>query len=403
MSFAAWARSSGVWSGNTVIQSLSAIRHIFLTSFRDSTVFSNPTISSLRKSLRLTDRFDDARSNKDNRLPFSLDMVNSAAQEGVSSTDPNVVMLSTSIVTASILLLRIGEYATTATTAQSPDHRILSRNVAFFLTGQSTPVSPSELRAAYKHLPVSAIPTVDSVSLTLAGSKADIYHNGVTFSFEAADFDSSDQTNPISMWVRWALMAHHEVDDPFFSFRLPDNTLTLLRDTAVTQEIRRVAAMHGIPMTQLHRFTPHSIRIGMASHLHNLGFSATSILQMGRWSPRSSAAPKYQRLSAGICSRVAQATSERQSGHTAKHTIKTLIRPAGFNTQYQRRRSMQLEDSGERTAASSPSLTTRARQGQSRHQPQQSNSSSSKQRSGLRLLPVTIQTGKRGTMRKSIL
>jgi hypothetical protein len=52
------------------------------------------------------------------------------------------------------------------------------------------------------------------------------------------------------MWVRWALVTHHDVGDPFFSFRHPDNTLTLLRDTAVTQKIRRVAAMHGILPTR---------------------------------------------------------------------------------------------------------------------------------------------------------
>ena len=98
----------------------------------------------------------------------------------------------------------------------------------------------------------------------------------------------------------------------------------------------RVARLHNIPESELYRFTPHSIRIGMATHLHNMGMTTLMILQMGRWSMKSSAAPRYQRLGQGVCSMAAATMrrSNRSKAHTSEDTLKFLIRPHQSNLQY---------------------------------------------------------------------
>jgi hypothetical protein len=288
----------------------------------------------------LTDRFDDARANTEKRLPFSLDMVADAAHTATNSNDLTTVMIGTAISIASLMLLRISEYATSSThtdTSRASDHRILASNVLFYAKDGGAPMSPTHLYMSQSEPALR--PHIDSVSITLASSKADTSADGITFSFNSADFDMSDLSNPINLLKRWAYMVNHAPNDPLFSFRNYDGSITLLHSESITMELRRIAALHHIPNYQLSRFTPHSIRIGMASHLANLGITSTVILQMGRWSPKSSAAPKYQRLSVGSCSQVARATadSSRSTGHTSIHTLQTLIRPESYNRIYKQK------------------------------------------------------------------
>ena len=332
-SWAAWARSTGKWGGHTCIQALSAARTIFIQNLVDHQVFETDTIKSLRRSLNLTDWWDEARQQKEGRIDFTYDMVKTAARRALHSTDPWTVMMSTGIITASFMLLRVGEYGQ-APAPNHPDHRIITRNVIFYLRGSDTPVSPQELRRMALSTSLARVQgLVESTSFVLAGSKTDKKRRGVTFSFETKDFDSNDDVNAMAMWIKWACMVDHREDDPFFSFRTNENTeRTELSASTITTELRSVAAEHNIPASELYRITPHSIRRGMASHLYNLGMSPTLILQMGRWSLKSSAAPKYQQLGKGCCSQVVNAT--KQTGQTSGDSIRTLIHSKNFRDQY---------------------------------------------------------------------
>ena len=333
--FAAWALSKGVWSGETIIQALSAIRHTFRSEFKDFTVFSSDSITALRRALRLTDWWSEARRNRKNRLPYTMNMMDTSCRKAVDSSDPHTVMVGTAINMAATVLLRASEYSRTtgSGSSTSPDHMIRSRNVSFFVEGAQAPLTPNQLRLRSGQQST----VVSSVSLTIAGSKTDPGRDGTMFSFMATDMDQNDPTNSIAMWTRWACFTEHLDDDPFFSYRTSrSSAIVELTPNDITKEIRRVAREHGIPERELYRFTPHSIRIGMATHLHNMGMTPLMILQMGRWSMKSSAAPRYQRLGQGVCS-MAAATMSRASksmGLTSDDLLRTLVRPEGSNLQY---------------------------------------------------------------------
>ena len=333
--WAAWAREDGRWCGDTTIQGLAVVRTLMIHNFSDHAVFDSPTIKALRRALSLSDWWDEARENKEGRLPYTLDMVYSSAIKAVRSNDLATIMLGTAVRSASTLLLRIGEYGDPPEEGH-PDHRILSKNVAFYLTGSEQPLNPRQLRGLARTATTAW--TVQSVSLTLAGCKTDKKRHGITFSFDAADFDMNDKTNAVAMWTRWACLATQDDEDPFFSYRNADDTgaRSELSAAKVTTELRCVARAHGIPEDQLYRVNPHSIRVGMASHLHNQGVTTTVILQMGRWSPKSSAAPRYQQLGRGACAQVARATdlANAKEGQTSADTIRTLIHVASFRDQY---------------------------------------------------------------------
>ena len=266
-------------------------------------------------------------------------MVTDAARKSASSHDLPTVMTGTAINIASLMLLRVSEYALSSATTDTflaSDHRILASNVLYYTDESALPLSSQQLSAQRKTRRDDH--KIKSVSLTLASSKADTSGEGVTFVFNADDFDMDDPATVINMLQRWSYLANHAANDPLFSFReehtpssstTTTTTITQLTATAVSTELRRVAILHHIPAHQLARITPHSIRIGMATHLHNLGVTSTVILQMGRWSSKSTAAPKYQRLSAGACAIVARSTSENatRTAHNSTNTLQSLVRP----------------------------------------------------------------------------
>lgn len=337
--WAAWAREGGKWCGHTVIQGLAAVRTLFIQNLSDHEVFESETIKQLRRSLNLTDYFSDAKENPEGRLPFGLDMVRTAALRATTSDDKDVVMLGTAIVVAFVLMLRIGEYGE-CPKPDSPDHRLTSNNVAFYVRDRHTPLTPSQLKDYSRTLKIPILETVRSVSITLAGSKTDKKRQGVTFSFEREDFDMDDETNAIAMLTRWACLTTQADEDPFFSYRPSrgGSGRVELTAEAITKELRSVAVEHHFEEKDLYRFTPHSLRIGMATHLHNMGITNTVILQMGRWSPRSTAAPRYQQLGRGACAQVARTTrtSEARLGQSSEDTIKTLTHVKHFRDQYKK-------------------------------------------------------------------
>ena len=339
--WAAWIRASGRWCGDTTIQGLAVVRTLMIHNFVDHSVFDSAPIKALRRSLSLTDWFEEARENKEGRLPYSLDMVHTSAMTAVLSNDLRVIMTGTAISTASLLLLRIGEYGEPPSGSE-PDHRLVSKNVGFYIKGNQSPLTPQQLRshAIATGGGLNLADQVESVSLTLAGSKTDKKRHGVTFSFARDDFDMDDPTNAISMWTRWACVVDHDDDDPFFSYRGGAECRTDLSAARVTEELRRVGRLHHIPEHQLYRLTPHSIIIGMATHLHNIGVTTMVILQMGRWSPKSSAAPRYQHIGKGACAQVAASTTRNNDrnklGPTSQDTIRTLVHVDSFRAQYKK-------------------------------------------------------------------
>ena len=152
-------------------------------------------------------------------------------------------MIGTAISIASLMLLRISEYATSSThtdTSRASDHRILARNVVFHTRDLGAPMPPTQLYPLqYKPAP---LPHIDPVSITLASSKADTSADGITFSFNSADFDMFDQSNPINLLQRWPYMAHHQPDDPLFSFLNSDGSITLLHSEAITRTTENCSA-----------------------------------------------------------------------------------------------------------------------------------------------------------------
>ena len=354
--YAAWARAPGTWSGITTMQSLAHIKHHWLVNVRDTSMFSSPSIKKLRTSLKLTDRFDESRQNRKKRLLFGPDMVETTASDAVNAADPTIIMTAAGIVMASLALMRISEYGQAPTQLIDPDHRIYSKNVTFNVDGRAHPLTPTELR---EYARASATPVhkrISSVSILIVGSKTDKVGDGTMLTFCAKDFDLENPTNAISVWSRWACLVEHADNEPFFAYRDESGALVELTAKLVTRELRRVAKIHGFPDDQLYRFTPHSIRVGMASHLHNLGVTSTVILQMGRWSPTSNAAQLYQRLGLGACSIVAKSTraSVVKTAHSSADTLRTLVRREGYNDQYLARHRL-------REAAKAGKTDTKAR------------------------------------------
>ena len=76
--FAAWARNDGRWSGDDAViqqEGMSAVRHTFKCNFRPYTAFRSDVVSSVRTALRLTDMIDEARQNKEGRLPYTVGII----------------------------------------------------------------------------------------------------------------------------------------------------------------------------------------------------------------------------------------------------------------------------------------------------------------------------------------
>jgi hypothetical protein len=357
--FTAWARSEGTWSGETIIQSLSAARHMFRINYKDFTVFSSDSLTALRKALRLTDWFDEALRNDKLRIPFTMDMMNTSAGCGHGSDDPHTVMVATAIKVAAALLLRASEYTrTSGKTTLTPDHMLRSNNVAFFLKNTTLPVSASQLRKLRLSRPASQS-IVTSVNITIIGSKTDVIRNGTVFNYSQDDMELDDPTNLIAMLERWAVLVNHNDTDPFFSYpQESTGTLKELHAEDITRELRRIARLYNFPESELYRFTCHSIRIGMATHLHNLGIDSAVILKMGRWSAKSSAAARYQRLGPGVCSIVAKAMTREgvRKGQTASDSIKTLIRPKNSRHQYGQEASVVRTDPHRATDTRHPNM-----------------------------------------------
>ena len=58
---------------------------------------------------------------------------------------------------------------------------------------------------------------------------------------------------------------------------------------STAEENRTVGRLHHIPEDQLYRLAPHSARIGMGTHYHNIGlWSDTMIENVGRWAKAGS-------------------------------------------------------------------------------------------------------------------
>ena len=336
--YAAWARATGNWSGLTTMQSLAHIKHHWAVNARDTSMFSSPSIVKLRHSLKLTDRFDEARKNKKKRIPFTPDMVAVVARDAQKSADKTAIMVATGIVTASVALMRISEYGQAPRDKKTPDHRLYSRNITFQVEGQSQPLTPRQLKAYAGTSDVQVHRRIVLVNILIAGSKTDQIASGTMLTFYAKDFDLDDPTCAIVVWSRWACLVDHQDDEPFLAFRDEAGQLEELSAGLVTCELRRVAKQLLFTEDLLRRVSPHSIRLGMATHLHNLGVTSTIILQMGRWSQTSNAAQLYQRLGVGACSIVAKSvrTSVVASAHASADTLRSLARQYGYDDQYKK-------------------------------------------------------------------
>jgi hypothetical protein len=348
--YSAWTRADGTWSGMTIMQSLAHIKHHWVVQVRDTSMFSSPSVQKLRKSLKLTDRFDEARKNKYKRLPYGPDMVHMTKENVVDSGVLVEIMTAAGISLASLALMRISEYGKPPKSILDPDHRLYSKNITFMVEGRAQPLNPRELK---EYALTSVVPVdrrIIAVNILIVGSKTDRIADGTMLTFMAKDFDiGKDPANSISLWARWACLVDHDDNAPFFSYRDEEGRLVELTPGLVTLELRRVAQACGFPRDQLQRFSPHSVRMGMASHLHNLGVTSTVILQMGRWSPNSNAAQLYQRLGLGACSIVAKSTKKSviARAHSAADTLRVLVRADGHDDQY-RERNKKLRAATER-------------------------------------------------------
>ena len=338
--FAAWARSDGRWSGETVIQGMSAVRHTFKCNFRPYTAFRSDVVSSVRTALRFTDMIDEARQNKEGRLPYTVGMMQDSRDRAVASDDLALIMIITGLMTSQMVLLRISEYGQKPKD-NAPDHRMRTTNVVIFVKGKATPMSTNDFYKYAKKKGGEADKLVETICFTVPGSKTDKKRAGLTFAFEAEDFEMEDNTNSISMWVRWIMLANPAQGELFFSLRQPrTGELFVMSQDMVSTEMRTVGRLHHIPEDQLYRLAPHSARIGMGTHCHNIGLSDTMIENMGRWAKGSTSAPKYRLMGAGVCTAIAKAVarSNTSKGQTTANLLKTTIRAKGWRDQYKHKR-----------------------------------------------------------------
>ena len=338
--FAAWARNDGRWSGDTVIQGLSAVRHTFKCNFRPYTAFRSDVVSSVRTALRFSDMFDEARENKQGRLPYTVGMMQTSRDRAVDSDDLALIMVITGLMTSQMVLLRISEYGQ-APKKLAPDHRMRTTNVVIFIKNKVTPMTTNEFYEYAKKQGGDADQLVETICFTVPGSKTDKKRAGITFAFEAEDFDMEDNTNSISMWVRWIMLANPAQGELFFSLRQPrTGELFVITQDMVSTEMRTVGAIHQIPEDQLYRLAPHSARIGMGTHCHNIGLSDTMIENMGRWAKGSTSAPKYRLMGAGVCTAIAKAVARNNplKGQTTANLLKTAVHAKGWKDQYKTKR-----------------------------------------------------------------
>ena len=66
---------------------MSAVRHTFKCNFRPYTAFRSDVVSSVRTALRLTDMIDEARQNKEGRLPYTVGIMMQGSRDKAADSD----------------------------------------------------------------------------------------------------------------------------------------------------------------------------------------------------------------------------------------------------------------------------------------------------------------------------
>jgi hypothetical protein len=153
----------------------------------------------------------------------------------------------------------------------------------------------------------------DRVVLRLVRSKTDTFEEGVDVSI----FQVGGPLCPVA-WLRtlWAQSAIKSPEAPLF--QSPDGSaITYLQLQAF---LKRVCAATGVDGQ---RVTTHSLRIGGATTLFELGFSPDMVKKLGRWV--SDSYQRYQRLSDASLRRAALAfaktASSREHGMVGSQTV----------------------------------------------------------------------------------
>lgn len=376
ISFVPYCQAKFRLGARTLMYHLSAIRWHFGAQLADTAVFDHRAIKSLRTGLTLQDRALGIQSK--NKLPTSLSMCQSIWEAAKAPECPRIQrMIAFAQCLSFLLMLRASEYTrprdapsnaapsqkqrrikgsdTDHSTASQPrrkkpkqsvinDHGIRAKAVEFTCSvdGLTRCVTAAQLQeAAHSTIPWTS---VLSVRLLFPGCKRDINRRGTPFIFDTEDYAPPFDEFTHIPWLcfHWARSASFSSgEDLFFSYpssQQPSGRYNL-RPTDICHQLRRTAAAAGFSPEDCLRFSAHSNRYGGACTAFNSGASSELIMFMGKWKSLSTSL-HYQAAAKGTMravSKLQQSTAFR-SGFTATDVRELNTRPAGFNSQYRRKR-----------------------------------------------------------------
>ena len=267
-------------SANTIIGSLSGIKHQFRSTYRDCALFGHESIKGSKTALALDERMQAETCVQTKKLPMSIDMVVELV-ERLSSGTINQHMASVAVQLAFFYLLRQSEYIYNPESVKKKcDHALRAEDVTFEVRTDRGLIwyESWEVKAyMWEH--------VTLVKYNLRSAKNDADRTGNVF--WSRNQREVGGINIVKVAFDWAVRARLSRGCYFMSCRYANTQrYIVLRYDDVSKAIKQCAERFGFTAAE---FGTHSPRIGGACSLRAGDMSNETIMSMGRWKSISAA------------------------------------------------------------------------------------------------------------------
>lgn len=268
---------------NTIVGTLSGVRHWFRTNGLSLDVFDNPSLLAAKTGLALAQRrievdSEMSRSSRDKKrvYPATLHMVEDIATDLKRSGTMKSMMVATAVQIAFFCLLRVSEYVPHANKRDRIHkcHAMKGKDVEFEImkNGRISTVKSADIKP-------EMWPLVTLVRFELRHSKNDKMRTGSVFWFR--NLPSEGGINIVKTVFDWVCLSRPGPESYLMSYRSQkDDAVCLLRYSDVARVVKAAAMNYGF---EARFFSTHSLRVGGACLLR-AGSAPDSLIQLlGRW------------------------------------------------------------------------------------------------------------------------
>lgn len=262
----------------TIIQTLSGVRHGVRSAMGDVGIFADPAVAACRRAVSVTE-LRAGRRVTHQKLPFTMDML----LEHTRQTDFRSLqkhMVAAAMHLSFFGLFRVSEVVRSPERfAKGEDHALTAKDITFQLRNSRD--------IPFVHIADYRWEDILSMKVELRSAKNDQLRVGHTLFFTS---DITTGINVVRTMFDWALASNPlAADRPVFAYESGGTYVTLTYDH-IRNAVKGCARRMRLDVA---RFSTHSLRIGGASTLRAGGASDSLIQLLGRWRS-ASCALRYQ-------------------------------------------------------------------------------------------------------------